>query len=56
MIDVGLCLGDEVRAGDAEIDDTVLDVLGHVVRTHEQEIDGRVGAGDEQRALGRLEG
>ena len=37
------------------VDDAVLDVLGDVVRPHEQQVDRRVRARDEQRALGRLE-
>ena len=53
--DVGLRLGDEVRAGDPEVDDPVLDVLGDVVRADEQKVDRRVPAGHVQRPLARLE-
>ena len=48
-------LDDEVRARHAEVDDAVLDVLGDVARPHEQEVDGRIGARHDERALGRLE-
>ena len=47
--------GDEVRARDPEVDDAVLDVLGHVVGAHEQQVDRRVRARHQERALGRLE-
>src|SRR5437762_7561705 len=39
---VRACLGDQVRAGDPDMDDAVLDVLGDVVRTDQQEVDRRV--------------
>ena len=55
MDDVGLRLGDEVRAGDPDVHDAVLDVLRDVVRPDEQQVDRRVLAGDVQRALARLE-
>ena len=50
-----LRLGDEVRSGDPEIDHAVLDVLGNVVGAHEQQVDRRVRAGNDQRSLGRFE-
>ena len=53
--DVHSGLDDEVGAGDPEVDDSVLNVLGYVVRAHEQQIDRRVRARDEQRPVGRLE-
>ncbi len=48
-------LADDVEAGDAAVDDTVLDVLGDVVRAHEQSFDRRVPARERERAVaGRL--
>ena len=45
--DVHFALDDQVRSGDPEVDDSVLDVLGDVVRAHEQQIDGSIRARDE---------
>ena len=53
--DVGLGLDDEVRTRDAEVDDAVLDVLRDVARADEEQVDRRVCAGNDERALGRLE-
>ena len=53
--DVRLRLCHEIRARDAEIDDAVLRVLGDVARSDEQEVDGSVRAGDDERPLGHLE-
>ena len=54
--DLRLGLGDEVRAGDPDVHDAVLGVLRDVARADEQQVDGRVRARDDQRALGHLEG
>ena len=54
-LDVRLGLGDEVRAGDPEVDDAVLRVLGDVARADEQQVDRRVRARHDERALGHLE-
>ena len=49
-------LHDEIRAGDPEVDDAVLDVLGDVARADEQQVDRRVRARDDERPLRHLEG
>jgi hypothetical protein len=53
--DVRAGLGDEVCAGDPDVDDAVLDVLGDVVRPDEQEVDRRVPARHVQCTLPELE-
>ena len=53
--DVRIRLRDEVRARDADVDDAILCVLGNVAGSDEQEVDGRVGARHDERALGHLE-
>ena len=53
--DVGVRLDDEVRSRYSQVHDAVLDVLRDVTRADEQEVDGRVGARDDERPLGRLE-
>ena len=52
---VGISLDDEVRARDPEVDDAVLGVLGDVARPDEEQVDRRVRARDDERALGHLE-
>ena len=52
---VRLGLDDEIRARYPEVDDTVLDVLRDVARSHEQKVDGGIRAGHHQRSLGDLE-
>ena len=54
--DPGAALGDEVGAGDPAVDDAVLDVLGDVGGPHEQHLDGRIPAGERERALAGLLG
>ncbi len=41
----------EVEAGDAAVDDAVLDVLRHVGRPHEQDVDGCIPAGEGERPV-----
>jgi hypothetical protein len=53
--DLRLGLRDEVRACDPDVHDAVLRVLRDVARADEQQVDGRVRARDDQRALGQLE-
>ena len=55
LVHVRADLGDEVRAGDPDVDDTVLHVLGDVVRPDEQEVDRSVLAGDVEGTLAELE-
>ena len=54
--DIRVGLDDEVRSRDAQVHDTVLDVLGDVARAHEQEVDRRIRAGHDEGSFGRLEG
>ena len=53
-LDLGAALAHEVDPGDAAVDDSVLDVLGHVGRAHEEHVDRCVAAGEGQRPLARL--
>jgi hypothetical protein len=55
-LDLDVCLGDEIRAGDPQVDDAVLRVLGDVARPYEQQVDGSVRARHHERPLGHLEG
>ena len=50
----GAALLDEVGAGDPAVDDAVLDVLGHVGRAHEQDVDRCVAAREGERPLAGL--
>ena len=54
LADDGAALAHEVEAGDAAVDDAVLDVLGDVGRAHEQHLDRRVPARERQRAVAGL--
>ena len=52
---VSAALAHDVEPGDAAVDDAVLNVLRHVVRTHEQGLDRRVAARERKRTVaGRL--
>ena len=53
---VGAALAHEIDAGDAAVDDAVLDVLGHVGGADEQHLDRRVAARERERALAGLLG
>ena len=53
LCDVGAALAHDVEPGDAAVDDTVLHVLGNVVRAHEQSLDRRVAAGEGECAVTR---
>ena len=56
LADLGAALAHEVGAGDAAVDDAVLDVLGDVGGTHEQHLDRRVPARERERPLAGLLG
>ena len=53
---VGTALADEIEAGDATVDDAVLDVLGHVGGPDEEHLDRRVAARERERPLAGLLG
>ena len=53
LSDFRLALEDEIGSGDSTVDDSVLNVLGNVGRTDEQDINRRVPTGESKRALPR---
>jgi len=54
LVYAGTALSDEVLAGDAAVDDPVLDVLGDIGRSHQQDVDRGVPAGKGERPLAGL--
>jgi len=55
-VHVGATLAHEVDAGDAAVDDTVLDVFGNVGCPNEQHLHRRVAAGERERPVAGLLG
>jgi 6-phosphofructokinase len=53
-VDGGAALTNEIDAGDAAIDDAILDVLGYVGGSDEQHLDRRVATRKGERAVTRL--
>jgi hypothetical protein len=53
-VDGGAALTNEIDAGDAAIDDAILDVLGYVGGSDEQHLDRRVATRKGERTVPRL--
>ena len=56
LANVGAAFTDEVNTGDPAVDDAVLHVFGDVGGAHEQNLDGRVPAGEGERPIAGLLG